>query len=213
MAANEVGTGVAARTAPAAVAIAAFGLFVWLGFYVNAYGEPALFVGLERALLDHSTLIAWWLTWGCYVYVLIPIVAMLGVLAWRLPRWRGRIVFSIAMLVVSWRAADLCQRLFARPRRLDWVVHHETSFSYPSSHAAIVAGFYWLWAALLLASNVPRTVRTGLAIALTGLGIAICWSRLSLGAHYLTDLIGGALLGIALASAAIALVPKIVRPA
>jgi membrane-associated phospholipid phosphatase len=39
------------------------------------------------------------------------------------------------------------------------------------------------------------------------LALAICWSRLALGAHYLTDLAGGALFAIAIVSAAAAVVP------
>jgi membrane-associated phospholipid phosphatase len=39
------------------------------------------------------------------------------------------------------------------------------------------------------------------------LTVAICWSRLALGAHYVTDLLGGALLAIGLVAAGLAVVP------
>ena len=113
------------------------------------------------------------------------------------------------MLLLCWRGADLFQHFFARPRRLDWVVKHETSFSYPSSHAAIAAGFYGLWAAMLYMSELPRTTRVVAGTALLVLAIAVCWSRLALGAHFATDLIGGILLGVAFVSAGIAFVPGI----
>jgi membrane-associated phospholipid phosphatase len=171
------------------------------------HGEPPMLRAWERLLLDHSTLVAWWLAWSCYLYVMIPIAVGLLIVAWFAPTWRVRILFSIAMLLLCWRGADLFQHLFARPRRLDWVVKHEAAFSYPSTHAAIATGFYALWAAMLYASELPRWVRGVSASLLAILAIAICWSRLALGAHYLTDLAGGALLALAIVSAALAIVP------
>lgn len=189
-------------------AIVAFGVFAWLGSRVTHGGEPAIFVAWESALLDHSTLVAWWLTWSCYIYVLVPLAVALLIVAWRVPAWRGRIAFSLVMLLLCWQGADLFQHLFARPRRLDWVVRHETAFSYPSSHAAICVGFYGLWAALIARSDLPDAVRTVVPWALAALVLGTCWSRLALGAHYLTDVIGGALLACAILSAALAVLPQ-----
>jgi len=189
------------------LAAVAFGAFVALGFSVVRSGEPAALAAWEHAIVNHSTLLAWWLTWSCYVYVLGPLVVALLVVAWRVPSWRARILFSLAMLIVCWQAADLFQHVFARPRRLDWVVRHEHAFSYPSSHAAISTGFYGLWAAIIYASELPAGVRVSAGSLLALLAVGICWSRLALGAHYLTDLVGGALLGLALVAAAVAAVP------
>ena len=184
--------------------------FYALGVFVVRNGEPAFFLGWENALDDRSALIAWWLTWSCYIQVLVPVAIVLLVVALLAPAWRGRILFSIVILLLCWRGADLAQHLFARPRRLDWFVKHETAFSYPSSHAAIAAGFYGLWGVMLWrsASSVMRKVA---GAALVIFAIAICWARLSLGAHYFTDLVGGALLAAALVSAGVAVVPDILR--
>lgn len=180
-------------------AAAFFAGFCAVGLYVVRWGEPAPLVAMERALVGHSALIAWWLTWGCYPEVLGPIGIALLIVAWRFPAWRGRIVWSLVTLLLCWGAVDLAQHLFARPRRLDWVVKHETSFSFPSSHAAIATGFYGLWAWLVARSTLPgRAVIAGLLVTLV---LAICWARLALGAHYATDLIGGILLAGAIAFA------------
>jgi undecaprenyl-diphosphatase len=191
----------------AVVAIVAFGLFLVLGFAVTRGGEPPLLITWDVALQNHSTLIAWWLTWACYMPVLVPIAILLLIVAWRVPAWRRRILFSVVILLLCWQGADLFQHLFMRPRRLDWVVRRETAFSYPSSHAAIAVGFYFLWAAMLYLSELPRGIRVAGASLLTLLAIGICWSRLALGAHYVTDLVGGALLAIAIVAAALAVVP------
>jgi len=182
------------------VTAAAFAIaFALLGVEVARFGEPSMLIALERAAVDHSTLIAWWLTMSCYAQVLGTIGIALLVVAWRVPTWRGRILFSLAALLVCWLAADLCQHLFARVRRLDWVVKHEAAFSYPSSHATLAVGFYGLWAWLIGTSDLPG--RRLIAWLLGALVLGILWSRLALGAHYATDLIGGAFLAAALVCA------------
>lgn len=192
------------------VAVAALACFALLGVNVTRHGEPPGLLAWEDSLVNHSSLVAWWLTWSCYIQVLLPIAIVLLVVAWRAPAWRGRILFSIAILLLCWRGVDLLQHVFARPRRLDWVVKHETAFSYPSSHAAIAAGFYGLWASMLFLSELPRATRIAGGTLLAVFAIAICWARLALGAHYLTDLIGGILFAVALISIGLAIVPGIV---
>ncbi|MGC1381495.1 MAG: phosphatase PAP2 family protein [Candidatus Baltobacteraceae bacterium] len=195
------------RLGPLVVALLAFGLFIALGVHVVYRGEPVMLAAWEHELVGHSTLVAWWLTWTCYLYALLPVAIVLLILAWRLPAWRARILFSVAMLLLCWQGADLAQHLFMRPRRLDWIVKHEHAFSYPSSHAAIATGFYGLWAVMLYTSELPKVTRRLAGVLLALLALAICWSRLALGAHYVTDLVGGALLAVALLSVALAIVP------
>ncbi len=189
------------------VSLVALTLFAILGKMVARDGEPATLAAFQQSLDNHSTLIAWWLTWLCYGSLLVPIVVGLLIVAWLAPAWRGRIILSIAVLLLCWRGADFFQHAFARPRPLDWVVKHESAFSYPSSHAAIATGFYGLWAAMLYWSELPVVARKTAGIGLALLALAICWSRLALGAHYVTDLAGGALLGIGLACAGLAVFP------
>lgn len=192
------------------VAIVAAVLFVLLGWHVVYRGEPAALLAWGQSLVNHSTLVAWWLTWSCYVQVLVPVAVGLLIAAWLAPAWRARILFSVVMLLLCWRGADLFQHIFARPRPMDWVVKHETAFSYPSSHAAIATGFYALWGVMLFVSELPSTTRKVAGTLLVLFAVAICWSRLALGAHYITDLIGGALLGVALVSAGLAIVPRVI---
>ena len=195
------------RRTAAIVAVLLVLLFLELGRYVIASGEPAWLLGPEHAMVNHGTLVAWMVTWLGYIEVLVPLSIIVLIVGWRYPQWRTQAIFSVVMLLLSWRLADLFQHIFARPRRLDWVVRHETSFSYPSSHAAIAFGFYALWGAFLWYSDLPRNVRLAGALGAVALALAICWSRLALGAHYMTDIAGGVLLATALVSAGAALLP------
>jgi undecaprenyl-diphosphatase len=194
------------RVVAAVSALAAFAVFLVLGKVVDHGPDPAPLFALEAQLVNHSTLIAWWLTWGCFVQFLVPVCLVLIGIAVRFPQWRWRIAFSIVAVLLAWRGADFFQHIFARPRRLDWVVKHETSFSFPSSHAAVVTAFYWYWAAALARSSLRHK---GIASALLAvLGFAILWSRLALGAHYATDLLGGVLWGAAVVAALAAAWPR-----
>ncbi|HXM07476.1 MAG TPA: phosphatase PAP2 family protein [Candidatus Acidoferrum sp.] len=195
------------RVVLAVVAVLSFAAFWLLGNAARTYGEPTAFVAFEAQLAGRGVLAAWWLTWTCYPQALIAIGIVLLALAWRFGAWGSRILFSIASMIVCWRAADFFQRIFARPRPDHWFVKHETAFSYPSSHAAIALGFYGLWAVLLYRSELPQRARVIGAVALACLTIAVYWSRLSLGAHYLTDLAGGGLLALGIVCAGAAALP------
>jgi membrane-associated phospholipid phosphatase len=193
-------------------AVIAFGFFLLLGMEVGRHGEPPLLLGWESGWFDHSTLLAWRLTESCYPSVLIPIGFVLLILAGALRNWRARILTTIASLLIAWRGADFFQHYFARPRPVVWVVKHEVTFSYPSSHAAIAIGFYGLWAALLYFSDLPKPVRAIGGLLLAIFAAAICWSRLALGAHYLTDIAGGVLLGLTAAALCAAFVTAVFGP-
>lgn len=185
--------------------IAFFALFFALGRAVGAGPDPAWLLAIESSWANHGSLIAWWFTWLGYAYVLGPVCLALLAVAWRYPQWRARAIFSVVMLVVCWQGADFFQHFFARPRRLDWVVRHETAFGFPSSHAAIAAGFYCLWAVFAYRSDLRG--RTYLGAALAALSVAVVWSRLALGAHYLTDVLGGILLAASLVCLGSAVLP------
>jgi undecaprenyl-diphosphatase len=197
-----------ARAFAIAAGAVAFAACLALGFAVDRFGEPAPLWAFDRAVVGHGAIAAWYVTQLGRAYVLLPLGIALAILAVALSAWRWRIATSIALLLFSWRAAALLQHVFARPRRLDWVIFHETSFSFPSSHAAIVVGFYAFWA-WTLAQSLPRPWSAASAAALSLVCIAILWSRLALGAHYATDIAGGALLGFSLLCAAYAVWPEI----
>ena len=88
----------------------------------------------------------------------------------------------------------------------------EHDFSYPSGHAVTAVVFY-AGLALLFARMrpLPRPLSTfgiaGLIVAVAG----IPWSRVALGAHYATDVIGGLLFGTGWLSATFALYYQFLR--
>jgi undecaprenyl-diphosphatase len=147
-------------------------------------------------LAGHATHLALVFTASCWWPVLVAFGIAAGVLAWRAPSWRARALFSIVVTLVGWQTSDVLKNLFARSRPSYWFLHHETSFSYSSGHAMFAVVVYGLWAYFFATSTLPRTVRIALATLLSLWGCGVIWSRLALGAHWPTDLIGGVLLGI-----------------
>ena len=185
--------------------VLAFALFWWLGNAVDHRPDPDWLLEIEATWVNHSALIAWWLTWLGYTYALVPACLVLIAIAIRFPSWRWRAAFAIVALLLAWQGADFFQHVFGRPRRLDWVVKHEIAFSYPSSHAAIATAFYMLTGVFAWRSQWQRGAIVGALLILLGFGII--WARLALAAHYLTDVLGGFLWGITVVAVLAALVP------
>lgn len=188
---------VAGVLALALPAIVLFAGFLWLGFYVKVHGEPPVLWSFAKSVRGEAVALAWALTNIGYARVLAPLFALTALVGIFSPRWRVPALYVLAVALVCWGAADNFQHFFARPRRNDWLIRHEHAFSYPSSHAAICTGFYFLWGFVLLRSKLPAWLCAGAFIVLTALTLAIIWSRVALGAHYPTDVIGGAVLGAA----------------
>jgi undecaprenyl-diphosphatase len=139
--------------------------------------------------------------------VLLLVALGLALAAWRWPRWRPRVVFSIVLTLLAWRLSDLGKAFFHRARPEHWVLQHETSFSYASGHAMYAVIVSGLWAAFVWKSDLPRRVRFVMTPLLFAWGAGAIWSRLALGAHYPSDLLGGLLLGAGLLAIASALSP------
>ncbi len=183
-----------ARLLRAAIGVILVALSVLLGRYLGREPDSDAWMPLEHALVGVAQPLAIGFTWLCYPAVLVPLGIGLLVFAFIRRDWLLRVALLLGSMLVSWRVADALQRVFARPRRDDWVYKHELTFSYPSSHASITCGFYvFLGVLVALQQTGPRR---GWVLLTTGLLAAgILWSRLALGAHYATDLLGGILVG------------------
>ena len=187
---------IAQRVGLLAIAVGAFGLFLVFGYAVDHAPDPGWLMQTEIAWVNVAAPLAWLITWLGFFPVLLPLAIALAIVAIAVPAWRARLTFAILSLLIAWRGTDAWQHFFARPRRPDWVIKHELSFSYPSSHATIAIAFYLLLAVFIARSTLPG--RAWIASALAALAVAIMWSRLALGAHYLSDIAGGFLWGCAI---------------
>jgi membrane-associated phospholipid phosphatase len=132
----------------------------------------------------------------------------LGVLAFGVAMTLGTglrtVVILVAAQAISQWVTALLKLGFRRARSDDWLHKKERDLSYPSGHSVTSIVFFLGFAILIWHSPMPRPVAVAACAALLVCVVAIPWSRLALGAHYLTDVIGGLLLGTAVLSAALA---------
>lgn len=97
--------------------------------------------------------------------------------------------------LISQIVVEYAKTLFNRMRPDYWLVGREAGHSYPSGHATTAIVFFIGWAVVIGLGALPGGVKTALIAVLTIWSLGIVWSRLALGAHYLTDVTGGLLFG------------------
>jgi membrane-associated phospholipid phosphatase len=118
----------------------------------------------------------------------------------------GAVGILCAAQVLSQVAGALLKLGFHRARPDEWLQIRETDLSFPSGHATSAVVFFGGLALLAWHAPLPRPVSAAFTAVLLVCAIGIPWSRLALSAHYVTDVIGGLLLGSAFLCAALALI-------
>lgn len=106
--------------------------------------------------------------------------------------WHWLAAFIFPLLLV-----ELLKRFYVLPRPPG--LEMLEGFAYPSGHATLATATYG-FLAILLARDVRPPYRLAIYIIASLLILLIAFSRLYLGAHWLTDVIGGMLLGLAWAA-------------
>lgn len=82
----------------------------------------------------------------------------------------------------------------ARPVLEEPLVHLLT-YSFPSGHAVASTVFYGAVCTLALRHARSRALRAGVVVAGVAMVLLVCFSRVYLGAHYLSDVIAGVAVG------------------
>lgn len=140
-----------------------------------------------------------------YVLVAVVIFSVIYRSAWPLLSIGGTMILTPLLVT-------LIKNLIGRPRPLEahWLVE-ETTFSFPSGHSASTVAF--CLALFLTAYPLLTTTGRWLAgIPLTLLALTIGFTRLYVGVHWATDVIGGLGLGLAVAASVHLLVYRRVNP-
>lgn len=112
---------------------------------------------------------------------------LIGAVLWWLRGWRAA-VFAVAIFAVSALLVQIAKHLFGRARPEDLMVVTDHG-SFPSGHTANAATI-----AIVITLIFPRLITALLAVAWV---LLMAFSRTVVSAHWLTDTLGGAMLGIA----------------
>lgn len=100
-------------------------------------------------------------------------------------------------LIISFLTNQIAKLTFSRPRPVGINLIEESGYSYPSGHAMISMAYFGFIAYLIYKSNLNKIIKLPLITSIFILILLIGFSRIYLGVHYLSDIIGGFLLSIA----------------
>ena len=101
--------------------------------------------------------------------------------------------------------------LIQRPRPNGFNIINETGYSFPSGHSMVSTAFYGLLIYLSYKNIKNKILRRSICIILFFLIVLIGISRIYLGVHYASDVIGGFFLSIAYLIVFIEIVPKFLK--
>jgi undecaprenyl-diphosphatase len=172
-----------------------FVAFIALGEIVTR--KPALRVDSAALFHSHATPLARFFTFsGRWVFITAGFV-----IATYIYRHTHHGIVIPALLILSQMITQGLSELFkAHYRRVRpeyWIVGLDLGKSYPSGHAVSAMVYYCGWACVVAFSALPHDPKYALVALLIAWAVCVDWSRLALGAHYLTDIAGGTLLGSA----------------
>jgi membrane-associated phospholipid phosphatase len=122
-----------------------------------------------------------------------PVLALTGAVAWLL--WRDRLLLAVpGGMLLNVGLKNVFQRI--RPA-LDMPLVHLTTFSFPSGHAVAATVFYGALCSLALRRLRHPLARALALAAAVAMVLLVCFSRVYLGAHYLSDVVAGVAVGLA----------------
>ena len=196
--APETATGLALTCALAGVVIAGIVLGVLVAMIRSNSGVVNVDIGVTRWAAAHATstslrVFGWLTQLGGTIGI---IVVAFATIAYAM-RARGR--WSIALFVVlvvggESLLASLIKITVGRVRPDLAPFHVLSGASFPSGHATAAAATWAVVALVLGRGTSPRT-RAILAGAAAGIAVAVACTRVFLGAHWTSDVIGGLILG------------------
>jgi membrane-associated phospholipid phosphatase len=141
-----------------------------------------------------STRLLGWVTWLGGSAVVLSLAVLLGLLEWlRRRRW-AVLAFMLLVVVGQNLIANGVKLLVQRARPPVLHLAAATGFSFPSGHSAAAAAT-WAAVVLVLGRGRPWPVKALLAAVAAAVTAAVATSRVLLGVHWVTDVVGGVALG------------------
>ena len=176
-------------------------LFVWLGVQIRS-GDPTAFDLAGRAglrALESPTLSA--IMWGASVYGAPARLSPLGLLAaavFLYRGWRRGALLVVVTLAGAWLVDTGLKLLYGRARPEAFFDYYPApeSYSFPSGHALFSVCFFGGLAVLLTHRLNGRLVQAAVWLVALVLILLIGASRVYLGVHYPTDVVGGYAMGV-----------------
>ncbi len=184
----------------ALISAIAFGLLLW-SVLVHAgltLADPGVANFVARHRLGWLTPVMQLVTWLGSSFFIVPFGIAVGVTLWRRRHsWQPLVMMAAAFLGAA-GLYDIVKPAVgrARPPAALQVGGPDIGRAFPSGHATQSIAFYGMLAVVLIVWYAPRHRRL-FAIGAALLTLVVGASRLYLGVHWLTDVLGGYALGLA----------------
>jgi len=184
----------------AVLSAAAFGFLLW-GVLANnglTLADPGVATFVAGHRLAWLTPVMELVTWLGSSFFIVPFGVVVGGSLWRRRgSWRPLAMMAVAFLGAA-GLYDIVKPAVgrARPMAALQVGGPDVGNAFPSGHATQTISFYGMLAVVLIVSDAPRR-RWPFVIGAALVTLLVGASRLYLGVHWLTDVLGGYALGLA----------------
>lgn len=177
------------------IAVVLFFAFLGLGELVTR--KPALRVDSAALFHSHATRLARFFTLsGRWMFI----VGGFAVATYIFEHTHRGLIIPLMLALsqtITQGLTELFKAHYSRVRPEYWIRGLDPGKSYPSGHAVTAMVYYGGWACVVAFSTLAPDFRYALVGLLLAWAVMVDWSRLALGAHYMTDIAGGTLLGSA----------------
>ena len=194
----ETATGLALTVALGLIFLAALGFGLVADMVTSRTGLYRYDAGVAEWGATHatplSTRLLGWLTWLGGTRVVLPLAVLVGLLEWLRRRRAAVLAFTLTVVVGQNLIANGVKLLVQRERPPVPHLADASGFSFPSGHSAAAAATYAA-VALVLGRGRPWRVKALLAAGAAAVAAAVAASRVLLGVHWVTDVVGGVALG------------------
>jgi undecaprenyl-diphosphatase len=170
-------------------------VFLWLAAATSGTTAPAMDLAIREAVHKRAseplTAAMKFITGLGSGYFLWPCGTVIFLLLMRAERRREAAFFVIA--VIGANAWNEAMKLVFRRARPEAYFGYElpTNFSYPSGHSFVSFCFYLALAEMVMEAHWPPARKAALYAVTAVLVLSIGFSRIYLGVHYPTDVLGG----------------------
>lgn len=154
--------------------------------------DNSLYNIVIKMLSPHMTSIMMFISFlGSAITLIVLSIAFIVLL--KNKKYSKFIILNLCLVFILNRILKL---IIARPRPEVIKIVLEKGYSFPSGHAMVSTGFYGFLIYLAYKNIKDKKIKYPLIIVLSLLILLIGISRIYLGVHYATDVIGGFIIGV-----------------
>ena len=138
----------------------------------------------------------------------IIIISLLSVIFIKDKKVLASVIINIILVTIL---NQVLKNILQRPRPDGFRLINESGYSFPSGHSMVSMAFYGLFIYLAYTKIENKNLRSIVCILLSILVVLIGFSRIYLGVHYASDVLGGFLISMSYLIAFVEIVPKLLN--